>query len=129
MEPPTSGEENIRQGKPSGEKIAISPRKETLVGGEPAPRLHLAPEEPIWERGNRIRPKAPKIPFHDPLKTAGNPGPDPSVLPQVKSRAGRRFLHFFRSRRKGRYRVINFIVLPIAVLLTFLVIFCMIKFL
>lgn len=129
MEPSTSDDGNSSRGRQSGEKIAIAPRKENLVGGEPAPRLHLVPEEQVWERENRIRPKAPKIPFQDPLKTVVTPGPDPSVLPHIKSRAGHRFLHFFRSRRKGRYRVINFIVLPIAVLLTFFLIFCMIKFL
>lgn len=118
-----------RNSKPSGEKIAPSPRRETLIGGETTPRLHLVPEEPVWERENRIRPKEPKVPFRHPLKTSVTPGPNPSFLPKVKSRSGHRFLHFFKSRRKGRYRVINFLVLPVAVFLAFLLVFWILKFL
>jgi len=129
MEPTASAGDKSRQGRHSGGKIAVSPRKETLVGGEASPRLHLVPEEPIWERGNRIRPKEPKIPFQEPLKTSVPPGQDPSYSPAARSRTGHSFLHFFRSRRKGRYRIINFLVLPLAVLLTFLLILWMMKFL
>ncbi|TSA36143.1 MAG: hypothetical protein D4R65_02960 [Verrucomicrobiaceae bacterium] len=118
-----------RNSKLPGGKISVSPRKESLIGGEATPRLHLVPEEPVWERENRIRPKSPKIPFQEPLKTEVTPGPDPALLPKAKSRTGHSLPHFFRSRRKGRYRVINFLVLPLAVLLTFLLIIVILKFL
>lgn len=129
MEPSPSNEGINKKERHPGEKIAVSPRKESLIGGETTPRLHLVPEEPVWERENRIRPKEPKAPFAHPLQTKIPPGKDPSFLPPARSRTGHRFHHFFGSRRKGRYRIINFLVLPLAVLLTLLLILWMFKFL
>ncbi len=125
MEPLPSGQEKTPKGRP---KITIVPRKEHSSDNDSALHLHVVPEEAIWERGNRIRPKEPKQPFHHPLKTTVTPGHPPS-LSKTKDRAGHSLIHFFRSRRKGRYRIINFIVLPLAVLLALLLIIMILKFL
>jgi len=126
MEPLPSGQENRAKGRP---KITVVPRKENFADNDSALHLHVVPEEAIWERGNRIRPKAPRIPFQAPLKTEVTPGPASARHPAAHGRTGHSIQRFFKSRRKGRYRVINFIVLPLAVLLAFLLILWILKFL
>lgn len=130
MEPSPSDEGKKRIEKILGAKIPITPRKSNTTDDPAALQLHTVPEEAVWERENRIRPKEPKIPFGHPLKTVSAPGLDrmAPLLP-YKSRSKHSLLRFFRSRRKGGYRIVNFLVLPIAVLLTAAVIVWLLKFL
>ncbi|MFZ4779184.1 MAG: hypothetical protein ACOYM3_27800 [Terrimicrobiaceae bacterium] len=91
--------------------------------------LRLTPfsSEAVWDRRNRIRPKSPKIPF-----AAGDFGTAEPFTgdPAAEQHHGkRRLFAFFRSRRKGRYRIINFILLPLAILLTAAALVYILKFL
>lgn len=115
-------------------KVALTPRKATMPTGvkEPVdPSLHLASttKEPRWALRNRICPKSPKVPFDQPPRTTEAPGAPhpPDYVPRHVQRRG--IIAFFRSRRKGRSRILNFILLPIAVLLAFLAILALFKFL
>ncbi|MEI8313359.1 MAG: hypothetical protein WCH98_21635 [Verrucomicrobiota bacterium] len=116
-------------------KVTLTPRKATMPTGsrEPVddPSLRLAPtnKEPVWARRNRICPKSPKVPFEQPPRTVEAPGTQhpPEYVPRHAQRRG--IIAFFRSRRKGRSRILNFILLPIAVVLAFLAILAMFKFL
>jgi len=116
-------------------KVTLTPRKATMPTGarEPAddPSLRLAPttKEPRWALRNRICPKSPKVPFEQPPRTVEAPGATqpPDYVPRHVSRRG--IIAFFRSRRKGRSRILNFILLPIAVVLAFLAILALFKFL
>jgi hypothetical protein len=117
----------------AGSRRAITPRKASMPTGAGEVRdygLQLTPtsREPIWERRNRICPKSPKVPFEEPSRTIEAPGsaPGTTFAPRHGSRRG--LIAFFRSRRQGRTRVLNYIVLPIAVLLALALIFVLFKF-
>lgn len=90
------------------------------------PGLQLTPtsREPVWARRNRILPKSPRVPFEQPPKQGEALGTS------VPSRRGskRGIIAFFRSRRQGRSRILNYIVLPIAVLIALALIFVLFKF-
>jgi hypothetical protein len=94
------------------------------------PGLQLTPtsREPVWARRNRICPKSPKVPFVQPPRTIEAPGlaSGTSIPPRHGSRRG--IIAFFRSRRQGRSRILNYIVLPIAILLALALIFVLFKF-
>jgi len=113
-------------------KVAIKPRKaSTRTGMEESPDygLQLTPTEPVWARRNRICPKSPKVPFET-LPSMGHESPETSqsaaYVPQHQRRRG--FIAFFRSRRKGSSRVLNFIILPIAALIALAVILLLLIF-
>ena len=125
---------------------------------EPGLHLSPTSNEAAWERKNRIRPKSPKVPFDHSPKITDLHGVQPKItelhgiqpkitelhgiqpkitelhgippkitsVPRHEPRRG--LLAFFRSRRKGRSRVWNLILLPIAVVIAFLVIFFLFKF-
>lgn len=114
-------------------RVAITPRKASMPTGSGEIEdvgLQLTPtsREPIWERRNRICPKSPKVPFEQPPRTTDAPGlaPGTTIPPRHGSRRG--LIAFFRSRRQGRARVLNYIVLPITVLLALALIFVLFKF-
>ena len=102
-------------------KVPLTPRKASMpTGMEAAVKsgLQLARSEPVWTRRNRICPKSPKVPFeHPPSKGHDAPEDSQSSAYVPRHRPRRGLTAFFRSRRKGSFRVVNFIVLPIAVLI------------
>jgi len=130
MEPTQNGDENQEKAPslPPRPVVPFTHRKDSqapLTNGSQG--LHLTPfsSEAVWDRRNRIRPKSPRVPFVG--RTAAEPG---TKRPAADAPHGkRRFLAFFRSRRKGRSRVINFILLPLAILLTAAALVYILKFL
>ena len=127
-----AGGEDSARTEPAA-KVALTPRKATMPTGskeavESGLRLSLARSEPIWTRRNRICPKSPKVPFEQPPRTseATETSQTPAYLPRHEARRG--IIAFFRSRRNGRTRVLNFIFVPIALLIVFLAIFVLFKF-
>ena len=96
--------------------------------GEPGLQLTPTSREPVWARRNRICPKSPKVPFVQPPKTSEAPGmaPGSTVPPRHGSKRG--IIAFFRSRRQGRSRILNFILLPIAIAIAFAAILILFKF-
>ena len=119
-------------GTGSASKVAITPRKASMPTGiaeVPESYLQLTPIEPVWARRNRICPKSPKVPFESPpSKGVDAPAASQSTA-YVPHHHGRRGLvAFFRSRRKGSSRILNFIVLPIAVLIASTVILLLLIF-
>jgi hypothetical protein len=146
-----AGEDSARPGQAA--KVPITPRKAAMpsAGGEPAdPSLQLSPtsDEAVWERKNRIRPKSPKVPFdHSPKtsgvyatapktaeshpiqpKVAGLHGIPPKITPVQRQKRKRGILAYFLSRRKGRSRVWNLILLPAAIAIASLAIFFLFRF-
>lgn len=115
-------------------KVALTPRKAAMptagaaAGGDAGLSLEKTGGEPIWKRRNRICPKSPKVPFETPPRTTEAPGAPttPGYVPRYVSRRG--IMAFFRSRRKGRTRILNFILLPVAITLAFLAIYALFKF-
>jgi|GEM_PF-2842205 len=126
-----AGEDSAKHGQSA--KLPLAPRKAAIPScsgdvAEPERPLPSPTNEPIWKRRNRIRPKSPRVPFDHPFKITG-----PSEIPQKATSsprhgAKRGVLAFFLSRRKGRSRVLNFILLPVALLLAFLAIFFLFRF-
>ena len=111
-----------------GAKIRIVPRKDACapaaprVDGEDG-RETVAPEPPAG-LGSRVHPTEPKVPFAHPLKTAVADGPgEPLEMPK----GSRRFRGFFKSRRLGRHRIVIFILLPLAFLLTAALVYLLLK--
>jgi len=112
-----------------GAKLRITPRKDAC-----APAALRADGEDGWEAtapeppaglGSRVHPTEPKVPFAHPLKTAVADGPgEPLEMPKGSSR---RFRGFFKSRRLGRHRIVIFIVLPLAFLLTAAFVYLLLK--
>ena len=154
MDPKKSGAagEDSASSEPAA-KVPLTPRKAAMPTsggdtGEPGLRLSPTSNEAAWERKNRIRPKSPKVPFeHSPKitdlhgiqpkisdvhgihpKITELHGIPPKITPVLRHEPKRGLLAFFRSRRKGRSRVWNLILLPIAVAIAFLVIFLLFKF-
>ncbi len=136
-----AGEDSARPGQAA--KVPITPRKAampTFSENPEDPGLQLSPtsNEAVWERKNRIRPKSPKVPFdHSPKitglhgtapKIAGLHGIPPKITPLARHASKRGILAFFLSRRKGRSRVWNLILLPAAVVIAFLLIFLLFRF-
>ncbi len=125
-------EEEVSKKPPIRPVIPTTPRKE-----QPSPiknsgqGLRLTPfsTEAVWDRRNRIMPKAPKIPFSPSGGGFGVAGTGTKVPVPEKHHGRRRIFAFFRSRRKGRSRVINFILLPLAILLTAAALIYILKFL
>lgn len=115
-------------------KVAITPRKALMPfssGKSVEPGLQLSPtgNEAAWARKNRICPKSPKDPLLRPSRSIRAPEiPQKNTfLPQHGEKRG--LLAFFQSRRKGRSRIWNFLLLPAAVLAASLVILVLFKFL
>jgi hypothetical protein len=113
-------------------KVAITPRKASMPTGTEESLdygLQLTPIEPAWTRRNRICPKAPKVPFETPPSKGHEAQESSQSAAYVPRHHGRRgLISFFRSRRKGSSRVVNFIVLPIAVLIASAVIILLLIF-
>ncbi|MEI6280238.1 MAG: hypothetical protein WCQ16_12785 [Verrucomicrobiae bacterium] len=107
-----------------GAKVRIAPRKEnSLPAGKDAQQPAASrPHAGILE--NRIRPIEPRVPFEHPLTTV--PADGSGELPGKHKRI-HRFKYFFKSRRRGHHRVVTFIILPLAVLLTIVFIFVILK--
>ena len=126
-----AGEESAKS-EPA-DKVPITPRK----AARPSPagdiiesELQLTPtsNEAVWKRKNRIRPKSPKSPFDHPARPAGVPTIPQKITALRRHGPKRGLIGFFRSRRKGRYRILNFIVLPAAILIASLGILLLFKF-
>ena len=154
MDPKESGAAGEDSASPEpAAKVPLTPRKAAMPtsGGETAePGLRLSPtsNEAAWERKNRIRPKSPKVPFDHSPKITDLHGNQPKIadlhgihpkitelhgippkitaLPRHEPKRG--LFAFFRSRRKGRTRVWNLILLPAAVIVAFLVILLLFRF-
>ena len=92
--------------------------------GQPlsAPKQHTALE-------TRIRPNEPKVPFGRPLKTAIADGSGTLPARAEKHGGHHGFLGFFKSRHKGPQRIVTFLLLPLAILLTCALIFVILKIL
>jgi hypothetical protein len=111
--------------------------------------------EAVVERRGTIRPTSPKVPFEHPTKAVETSDTGQSRLPQGDPagqglrlaahglrvaghgmRMVRRGLRvaahdlrvFFRHRRRGRARIVNYIVLPAATLVVFIIILALFKF-
>lgn len=113
-------------------KVPLAPRKAAMFPpGENIPEtgLHLTPtsNEPAWARRNRICPKSPKVPFGH-QKNPESPSGTPAPADQTRRGSNRGLIAFFRNRQLGRSRILNFIFLPIAVLLAFAAILVLFKF-
>jgi len=111
-----------------GGKIRITPRQDAIApiwkGG---PRL-TAPKQRTDLR-KRTGPSEPKVPFKRPLKTAVAYESDKLLVPEEKPEIHPGVLEFFKSSHKGHQRIITFILLPLAILLTCAVIFVILKIL
>ena len=135
MDPKESGAagEDSASSEPAA-KVPLTPRKAAVPSssGEVADsglrQLSPSRNEAVWDRKNRIRPKSPKIPFDHPPKIADATGTPQKTAPLPRHPARRGFLAFFRSRRKGRSRIWNLILLPAAALIAALVIFFLLKY-
>lgn len=114
-------------------KVAITPRKATVPtpSGEKSESGHLSLQarEAPWTRRNRICPQTPKVPFDQPPRTIAIPQATPATAGRPQHPPKRGLIAFFSSRRKGKARVLNFLLLPIAVLAAFLAILVLFKFL
>lgn len=135
MDPKESGAagEDSARPEPAAAKVRLTPRKAAVPSssGEVAdPGLQLSPtsNEAVWERKNRIRPKSPKVPFDHPPKIADATGTPQKTAPLPRHPARRGLLSFFRSRRRGRSRVWNLILLPAATVIASLLVFLLLKF-
>jgi len=126
-----AGEDSARPGPAA--KVPLTPRKAAMptFSGETNDsglQLSSTSNEAVWKRKNRIRPKSPKIPFDHPSRITEAPGSPQKTISPARHAPGRGLLAFFRSRRKGRSRVWNLILLPAAIVIAFLVIFFLFKF-
>ena len=135
MDPKESGAAGEDSARPEPAAIVrLTPRKAAVpsTSGEVADsglrQLSPSRNEAVWERKNRIRPKSPKIPFDHPPKIADATGTPQKTAPLSRHAARHGFLAFFRSRRKGRTRIWNLILLPAAVIIAALAIFFLFKF-
>ena len=135
MDPKESGAAGERPDGPEpASKVPLTPRKAAVPSASEevadSGLLHLSPtsNEAAWKRRNRIRPKSPKVPFDAPPKIADATGTPQKTAPLPRHPARRGFLAFFRSRRKGRSRIWNLILLPAAALIAALVIFFLLKY-
>jgi hypothetical protein len=111
-----------------GGKIRITPRQDAIApiwkGG---PRL-TAPKQHTSLR-NRFCPSEPKVPFKRPLKTALADEAGELLAPEEKPESHHGVLEFFKDSHKGHQRIIMFLLLPLAILLTCAVIFVILKIL
>lgn len=87
-------------------------------------QLNRKPNEPLFQRA--IPPSQPRTPFDGapPVEPSGAP-----ARPARQHRSRRGLLALLRSRRKGRQRIINFILLPLAVLASAALVVWILKFL
>ncbi len=110
--------------------IVVSAQKKRLRDRVEDGGLHLnrKPNEAVFQRA--IPPSQPRTPFDSAfsgdasLSPAGAP-----IRPARHHRSRRGLLALLRSRRKGRQRVINFILLPLAVLAATAIVVWILKFL
>lgn len=130
-EPAAAGGEPAKSEPPA--RVAITPRKATMptASGETheSGQLSLQAREAVWTRRNRICPQTPKIPFTQPPKSIGTPDGAHHTTYQPRHSSRRGLFAFFQSRRKGKSRILNFLLLPVAVLAAFLAILALFKFL
>ncbi|MEI6034963.1 MAG: hypothetical protein WCS65_11875 [Verrucomicrobiae bacterium] len=129
----------------SAAKIRIAPRKANVAPagkGEPQPPAstdHVRmgggnrpnkPKIPFKQRSGKPFKKGKKKPLNLPLKPAADRGPGNRVPPEDRNRGVKaRLLVFFTSRRKGNYRIVTYVLLPLAVLLTIALVFVILKIL
>lgn len=121
-------DDRSREGKhPPKGGIVVSAQKKRLRNRVEGGELHLSrkPNEPLFQRA--IPPTQPRTPFDS------APPIEPSTAPASPSarhhRSRRGLLALLRSRRKGRQRVVNFILLPLAVLAATAIVVWILKFL
>lgn len=130
-EPVASGSDSAISESPT--RVAISPRKATMptASGEKneSGQLSLQSKEAVWARRNRICPQTPKIPFDQPPRSIGTPNSSHNTSYQPRHSHKRGLFAFFKSHRKGKTRILNFLLLPIAVLAVFLAILVLFIFL
>lgn len=91
--------------------------------------LHLGklPGAAIFPRA--IPPAHPRIPFEDRSPVPRPAGEPVAPAPTRHRRSRHGWIALLRSRRKGRQRIINFILLPLAILATATIVVWIVKFL
>ena len=115
---------------PGTKKISSMPRKNIPADDLRHDSINLPPLPQETHRAHemRIRPKEPKTPFVREAAKIAEPQSGTTGILTGRKKHRRAFLSFFRSRRKGSYRIMNFIVLPIAFALTVAFIVWLLKF-
>lgn len=115
-------------------KIAVSPRKVNIPSSSPltiGPRLKLSKSvfEPVWhQRGTPS--DSPKVPLiKTPTGTRGTGTKQATRLSERRESKKRGILAFFGNRRKGRSRVVNLILLPLAAVITTVAVLFLLKIL